>query len=90
MEGQGRPILGPQPVGDPVGLQRLKALEEQKGLQIAPARCVALDHGPQVGLDLGQQRRIRGIGLVGHFAHAHGAHFLVAELARHLVGQGGG
>ena len=41
--------LLPEPVADPVALQRLEALEEQQRLQIAMAGRIALEHREDVG-----------------------------------------
>ena len=42
------PLL-PEPVADPVALERLEALEEQQRLQIAVARRIAVEDREDVG-----------------------------------------
>ena len=69
-------------------LQRLEALEEQEGLEIALAGGIALEHRAQVRLGRDDQCRVGLIGLLAHLAHAHGPQLLVAELAGQLVGEG--
>ncbi len=90
IEGHGLAALGPQPVADPVRLQRQEALEEQERLDVALAGRIALEHGLQVGLGGGDDGGIGLIGFLGHLAQAHGPQLLVAEFARELVGQGVG
>jgi hypothetical protein len=69
-------------------LQGHKALKEQEGLDIALAGGIAFKHGAQIGLGLIDQAGISGIGLLRNLAHTHGWQFLIAKLARQLIGQG--
>ncbi len=90
VEGERLAPVAPQEMGDAVGLDGEVALEEQERLQIALAGRVALEHRAEVGLGRGDDVRVGRIGVVADLAQAHGPELLVPQLARELVGQGGG
>ncbi len=84
VEGQGLAPLGPQPVSEPVGLQRLEPLEEQEGLQVALAGRVALEHRAHVRLGAIDDAGVGLMGLLADLPQADLGDDIVAELARDL------
>ncbi len=70
--GQIMPPLIPQPMPDPIGLNRLEAFEIQQGLQILDTGGIAFKHSHQI--------RTRRIGKAGI-----GRMRLITNLAQHLV-----
>src|SRR6516165_5553303 len=72
---------------DAVALKRLKPFVEKKGLQIAPARRIALVRSGKVGPRSISNRAVRVDGFVENLPRQHGIEILAAELLRKVKGK---
>ena len=87
IQGERRAAVVPQPVGDPVGLQRMKTLEIEKRFRVGLRRRVPLPHGADVGAH-GLADLLVGVHGVGdEFPHQHRGQHRALEFRRELKGQ---
>ena len=73
-------FMGPQPMTDPVPLQRVEALEIEERRQVAVGGGVAVQDGDQVGSSCLHDIRIVGQGFMGQPFQPLGSHVPVAQL----------
>ena len=78
-------LLAPEPMRDAIGLQAAIAFEIEEGLQIRPARRIALAHHAHVARGLMRHLRIGGIGFADHFAQLQRRQIAVPELLRQVI-----
>src|SRR5215469_6221388 len=81
-----RPSAFPEPVRDPMTLQRMKTFKEQKCLDVAVTRGIALENGRKVRADRFTDIAVSLECLVEKFARLHCAQFFAADFPREVIG----